>query len=243
MLVWAHAFPHARKSDVTRARLIQGRIGRAVTSLPRNGLRGTLARVRVWVIRPLIRRVYLSETHVWVSVPVLDEAAGLPDGYVLRHGTTADLEALAAMGGVNPAVGRAHLERGAALYVAWHGDDLAFSIWVHVRAVPAVAARGGMLSLPDGVVSFEDAIAAPAHRATGIAAAVVDLAVVEQVRRGARMMVTRIAVENTAARRWSAKMGHVVVAEVRLRRIGPLRRVRVRPLADDPVAALLAERL
>ncbi|MCW3009132.1 MAG: hypothetical protein JWP17_3758, partial [Solirubrobacterales bacterium] len=42
---------------LTRARLIQGRIGRAVTSLSRNGARGTLSRVRVWIIRPLVRRV------------------------------------------------------------------------------------------------------------------------------------------------------------------------------------------
>ena len=100
-----------------------------------------------------------------------------------------------------------------------------------------------MLALPEGVVGFEDAIAARAHRKSGIAAATVDRAIVEQVRQGVQAMVTRTAASNTAARRWSEKMGHTVVADVRLRRIGPVRRVRVQPLADDPVAALLVARL
>jgi GNAT superfamily N-acetyltransferase len=229
---------------MSSAQTIQRRIGRAVTSVPRNGLRGTLARTRHWVVRPLLRRVYLFEEHVWVSVPMRTRAPELPDGYVLRHGTAADLDALARTGGISPAVARAHLERDATLYVAWAGDELAFSIWVHRDAVPAVAAPGGMLDLPDGVVSFEDAIAAPAHRRTGIAQAVFHHAAVEQVRAGARLLFTRFDVGNAIARRWSAKMGHADVAGVRVHRIGPLRRARVTPLAEgDPVAALLAAQL
>lgn len=224
--------------------LIQRRVHRAVTSVPRNGVAGTLARVRRYVVGPLLRRVYLSERQVWISVPPLSQAPALPDGYVLRHGTAADLDAVAAIGGIRPETGLAHLRRGAVLYTAWHDGDLAFSIWVHRDAVPAVAARGGMLALPDGVVSFEDALAAPAHRASGIAVAAVDHAVVDQVRHGARAMVTRTDADNTRAQRWAAKMGHTAVADVRVRRIGPLRRVQVRPLVSgDSVAALLVDAL
>jgi GNAT superfamily N-acetyltransferase len=226
------------------AHIAHRRVGRAVTSVSRNGVRGTAARVGQWVVKPIARRLYLVEEHVWLVVPIVPEGRALPDGYVLRLGTGDDLEALAAIGGVSTAVGQSYLDRGAALYVAWRDDELAFSTWIHEGAVPVLAARGGLMPLPDRVVSFEDSIAAPAHRRSGIASAVIDEVTALQSRAGATAFITRIAVENAPALKWAESLGCRVVATVRLRRIGPWRRVRIEAApGGEPMASMLAERL
>jgi len=140
---------------------------RALTSLSRHGVRGTLERVHRWGIAPLVRRVYQREEHIWVLIDV-DDPPPLPDGYTLRRGGEEDLDALAAIGGIAPATARSYLEGGARLYVVTCGDELAFATWIHVDRVPLATAPGGWLHLPPELVSFEDSIAAPAHRRGGI---------------------------------------------------------------------------
>jgi hypothetical protein len=219
-------------------------LGRAVTVVERHGLRGTAQRARDWVLTPLWQRVHLNEEHVWITVPDVPDPLAIPDGYTLRAGTEDDLEALAAMGGIAPATGRRYLQRGARLYVATYGDELAFTTWVHVGAVPTVAAQGGELALPDGILSFEDSLAAPDHRRSGIALAAAEVITRREYAAGAKALISRIAVDNTAALRWAEKMGAKPVATVRLRRLFGGQRVTVTPIAGgEAIAELLAERL
>jgi ribosomal protein S18 acetylase RimI-like enzyme len=214
---------------------------RAATSVSRHGLRGTAERAWRFGVTPLLRRMWLRERHVWVDVKITPEPAPLPDGYALRRGGEDDLAALAAIGGIDPHTARRYLDRDAELYVALHGDELAFSTWVHVASVPALAARNGELSLPEGTVSIEDSIAARDHRRGGIASATIDHVTAIQHRRGIRSIISRIAVDNEPARAWSRKIGSTEVAIVSLRRIGPWRRVTIEPLpGGERMAALLA---
>lgn len=216
---------------------------RALTSLSRHGVRGTLERVHRRAIAPLVRLVYQREEHIWVIIDV-DDPPPLPEGYVLRRGGAEDLDALAAIGGIAPATGRAYLEGGARLYVATHGDDLAFATWIHVDRVPLASAPGGWLHLPPELVSFEDSIAAPAHRRGGIAiAAVLQVAEIEKAA-GSEPPISRIDARNAPARAWARKMGAREVATTFLRRIGPFRKARVDPLpGGEHVAELLASQV
>jgi GNAT superfamily N-acetyltransferase len=217
---------------------------RAATSLPRHGVSGTARRTRDFVLAPLARRVYLREAHEWFRAATPSRSAPLPDGYVLRRGGERDLEALAAIGGIPPALARTYLARGARLYVATTGDELGFSAWIHEGSVPVAAAAGGEMALPHGVVSFEDSIAAPGHRRGGLSSAVIHAITALEQEAGAELIITRAAVDNEPALRWIAKVGFVPVATVRLRRILGWRRVDVEPAAGGgEAAALLAERL
>lgn len=223
---------------------ITERAGRAVTSVSRHGLRGTAKRLHRWIVLPLLQRAYLEERHVWLSVPLEAEPEPMLDGYDLRRGGEADLPALAAIGGISPATARRYLQSGAELYVAYHGDDLAFSAWIHPDAVPFLAAAGGMLEMPGTMVALEDSIAAPAHRRSGIALRALLHITAIQHRKGMTDILTRVAEDNVAARKWLTKMGTVEVAVTRLRRIGPWKRTTVEPLpGGEPVARLLAEQV
>ncbi len=227
-----------------RATATERRLGRAATAVSRHGLRGAASRAQRWLLAPLWRRMYLSEEHVWVIVPEHTTAVRIPKGYVMRAGTPDDLPELAAMGGIAPALARRYLDQGARLYVATYEGALAYSTWIHAGSVPMVAARGGELALPDGVVSFEDSLAAPAHRRSGIALAVSHEVSAAEHRAGATLIITRVAVDNVAARKWAQKMGCPEVATVRLRRLLGHQRVTVAPIAGgEAVAQLLAEGL
>jgi hypothetical protein len=239
---------HARMATSAAHRdagpIVARRLRRARTVVARHGVRGAAQRVQGRVLMPLWRRVHLDEEHVWITIPDFPDPAALPQGYALRAGTEDDLEALAAIGGIAPDLGRRYLRRGARLHVAtWHGE-LAFTTWIHVGSVPTAAARGGELALPAGVLSFEDSLAAPAHRRSGIALAAVESISRREYAGGATALITRVAVDNAAALRWAEKMGASPAATVRTRRLLGTQRVRVAPIAGgEAVAQLLAERL
>lgn len=222
----------------------RSRAMQALTLLPRRGVRGTLSRLHRWVLMPIVSRCYLDETHVWFDVPFADDGDVVPEGFELRRGTEKDLLAVAAIGGVSVSKGREYLSRGAQLYVAMNGDKLAFCTWIHVGAVPLSAARDGWLKLPDGVVSFEDSIAAEEYRTTRVSRWSIDAITAAQKTAGVSHIITRVAQENTVARKWARRMGSTEFATMRQRRIGPLRRVWVAPIeGGEPMARELTERL
>jgi hypothetical protein len=203
----------------------------------------TAERVRRRIVEPAIAHCYLDERHVWYVVPFAAEGP-VPEGFELRRGEERDLEALAAIGGVGTRTACEYLARGAELYVVMHGDQLAFSSWIHVEAVPLAAARGGWLELPDGIVSFEDSIAAPDYRTTRVSSWAIDAITAGQAAKGVRSIITRIAEDNRVARKWARRLGSTEVAAMHRRRIGPRMRVWIDPLpGGEETAAMLAERL
>lgn len=226
------------------AHALTDRVGRAARSLSRHGVRGTAARVHEWIVLPALQRIYLVQSHVWLGVPLNADPPPMLEGYALRRGDESDLPALAAIGGISPETGRRYLASGAELYVARQGDDLAFSAWIHPDRVPFVAAAGGMLELPATMVALEDSIAAPAHRRSGIAVHALDRITAIQHRNGMTDILTRVAEDNVAARRWLQKMGTKELAVTRLRKIGPWKRTKVETLpGGEQAAALLARQV
>jgi hypothetical protein len=227
-------------STVTAQRVVH-RVGRALSALPRHGLKGTAARLHRWIVVPIAQRVLVDESHVWYTVPFAEDGDVIPEGFEFRRGDEADLAAVAEIGGVAVDTGRQYLARGAQLYVVTHGDDVAFCTWIHVGSVPLAAARGGWLSLPDGTVSVEDSLAAPDYRTTRISMRAIDALTALQSRQGVGCIITRIAEDNTVARKWARRMNSVEVATMRHRRVGFWRRVDVTPLpGGDEAAAMLA---
>lgn len=220
------------------------RATRALRAVPRHGLVGTGQRLRRWIVAPILRRLYVEETHIWYVVPFAQDGDVIPEGFELRRGGEDDLPALAAIGGIAVRTGTAYLARGAELYVITHGDQLAFSAWIHVDAVPLAAARGGWLDLPDGVVSFEDSLVAPDYRTTRISMKAIDAITARQAQQGVSSIITRIAQDNAVARKWARRCGCVEVATMHRRCVGPLRRVQVTPLpGGEATADMLAQRL
>jgi GNAT superfamily N-acetyltransferase len=227
------------------ATLQSHRAGRALSLVPRYGLAGTAERVRRRLIRPLTQRLFVDERHVWYSVPFAEDGDVIPEAFDLRRGGPEDLAAVAEIGGVSPRTGADYLARGAELYVVYHGDDLAFTTWIHVGAVPLAAARGGWMDLPEGVVSFEDSLTAPDYRTTRIAMKAIDAITYRQAQRGVWSIITRIAEDNTVARKWARRCGGVEVATMHRRCIGPVRRVSITPIegGHQPTAELLIEQV
>lgn len=229
----------ARLDDAPRSWAV-----RALTVLPRRGVRGTLTSLNTWVLAPLVSRFYLDERHVWFDVPFAEDGTVVPEGFELRRGTERDLLAVAASGGIAISKGREYLSRGAQLYVVMHGDELAFSTWIHTGAVPLNAARDGWLALPDGVVSFEDSIAAEGYRTTRVSRWSIDVITAAQKAAGVSHIITRVAEDNRVARKWAKRMGSREFATMRQRRVGPLRRVWVAPIeGGEPMARELTDRL
>lgn len=226
------------------AQAVSYRAGRAATSVSRHGVRGTAQRAWRWIVVPCARQVLLRERHVWLRLRIVAEPPPLPAGYVLRRGGSADLQALAAIGGVRPDIARRHLAQGAELYLATRGGELAFSVWNHVRSVPLLAAVGGQLALPEAMSSLEDAIAAPAHRGTGIAGSAIEHITAIQHRNGVGEIIIRVAEDNVAARGLVRKLGATELATMSLCRIGPWRRVSVQPRpGEERLARLVADQV
>ena len=126
---------------------------------------------------------------------------------------------------------------GGRLYLALDGGQPLFACWIHTSRTPTIAARGGWLSLPSGVVCLEGSVTAPAARGRGVAPAAWSELAGRLAGEGVASMVTKVGVENAPSRKAVEKAGFREVAVMRLRRLGP--RARVTITGDSPPAAQL----
>ncbi len=216
-------------------------VARIRRGLRRHGLGGSIR----LAVALLARLAYLEESHVWYLLDVGGELPriALPPGMeIVRAREEEDLALLDQLPTVSRREARRRLAGGADLWLVRDGARAVFACWIFRNRTPALAARGGWLELPRGIVGLEDSITSPAYRGRGIApagySAIASALACERV--GA--ILTKIEPANFPVRRALEKVGFRAVAAMRLRRIGGRSRVDVE-LNETSDAALLVERL
>ena len=124
---------------------------------------------------------------------------------------------------------RDRLAGGGTLWYVAEDERIAFACWTFRARMPVWGAPGGVLDLPADVVGLEDSHSSPAFRGRGVApgawTAIADRCVAD----GARAMVTKVNVDNTASRRAVEKVGFAEVARMRMVRRRRRLRIEVAP--------------
>jgi L-amino acid N-acyltransferase YncA len=191
------------------------------------------------------RYAVLNESHVWLELPLDGRpiTRPVPDGIRLVRATESEAS-IAQETGKDPEQVRAWLADGHDLWVMLDGRRDAFSCWIFHHRVPLTAAAGGWLPLPDGVVCLEDSEANPDYRGRGIAPAAWENIAAALHKEGHQTMITKVGVDNAPSLKACAKAGFEKVGLMRLRRVGPYRRVRFEGAsgASGPALARSVER-
>jgi GNAT superfamily N-acetyltransferase len=172
-----------------------------------------------------LRHPLLKEEHVWYEL-ALDGAAAkvaTPAGVELVKATEAEIP-LAVITGKDPDQTRARLAEGYDLWLMVEGQKAAFSCWVYRGRTPMLAAKGGWLILPEGIVCLEDSATNPEFRGRGIAPAAWGAIADALHREGLSFLVTKVEVENAPSRKACLKAGFAEIGLMRLNQLGPIRR-------------------
>jgi Acetyltransferase (GNAT) family len=177
-------------------------------------------------------RIVFSERHIWyeLSPPAERPRRELEPGLTLRRGQVADVALLEDLETVSPSDARSRIESGNDLWLVLDGEQLLFSCWIFRERTPVLAARGGGLSLPPGMVCLEDSVTGTAARGRGIAPAAWCAIADALKQEGQQRMVTKVTVENVPSRKAVEKVGFREAAIMYHRRLGPLWRTSVRAL-------------
>src|SRR3954447_11531367 len=177
--------------------------------------------------------VVLSEDHIWYVLDLTGDRPRreLPEGFELHLATAADAEAVAHLPN-QPGVDEVKTRIGgtADVYMVREHGKPAFACTIFRERTPTVAARGGWLELPPDTVCLEDSGTSPDFRGRGVAPGAWTAIADTLAERGFKTMVTKVTVENESSRKAVTKSGFREAAEMRMRRVGPFRRVAVRPL-------------
>ena len=204
-------------------------------ALARHGLRGTAQRLA----RTARERAHLNEEHIWYELPLAGgrERRPLPEGLELVEADDEQTQLLAGLPAMSPADAARLRARGGRLFLVLDGREPLFACWIHTTRTPTIAARGGWLALPPGVVCLEDSVTAPAARGRGVAPAAWSALADRLHEAGVGSMVTKVGVENAPSRKAVEKAGFREAGSMRLRRVGP--RTEVQIVGDTPIAAEL----
>lgn len=196
---------------------------RAAGVLRRQGVRG-LAGVAAGRVAERARTLRVTETHIWYALSL---QADRP-----RRAMPADLELieageaeLASLRGMNDApLNRSH---GGRLFLVMGGEEPAFSCWIFPTSAPLLAARGGWMTLPRGVVCLEDSVTSAAFRGRGIAPAAWSAIADQLEAAGVEQIVTKVQDINAPSRKAVGKAGFREVAIMHTERRWPRMSVRV----------------
>lgn len=214
-------------------------LDRARHLLNRHGPLGLARRI----VETAWSRVYLHEEHIWYELPLDRERERRPlaPGLELVEADEAQTRHLGGLPTMSPAEAQRLRARGARLYLILDGEQPLFACWIHTSQTPAIAARGGWLSLPSAVVCLEDSVTAPAARGRGVAPAAWSELAERLAGEGVASMITKVEIENAPSRKAVEKAGFREFAVMRLRRLGP--RARVEITGASPLAAQLRRAL
>ena len=177
--------------------------------------------------------VLLREEHIWYSLDVIGERPRreLPEGFELRVATEADADTVAALPNQPGAdETRARIAGTADVYLVSEHGKPAFACTIFRERTPTVAARGGWLDLPAGTVCLEDSGTSPDFRGRGVAPGAWTAIADALAERGFKTMLTKVAIDNEPSRKAVVKAGFGEAADMRMRRLGPFRRVALTPL-------------
>lgn len=220
-------------------------IQRARRGLHRHGVAGSIYLVGSLVESLAHRLIYLRQRHVWYLLDLSRQrpAIGLPPGLDIARVGEDGLPLLEQIPTDALPEGRRYLGASADLWIVRDGGRAVFSCWIFRDRTPALAARGGWLELPPGIVCLEGSVTSASHRGRGVApkawSAIADALAGE----GVAAIVTKVEEANSPSRRAVEKAGFRAVASMGLVRIGPRSHVDVQPHGEDGVASFLVQRL
>ena len=212
---------------------------RVASYVRRHGVRGLLQAAG----QALRDRVQLREEHVWYELVLESDrpARDLADGVVLTLAGGDDLHRLEELDRGESSA-RKNLAAGNDLWLAYDADHTLFGCWIYRRLAPVLAAPGGWLELPDGVVCLEDSITTPPARGRGIAPASWSRIADSLQAEGVGSMVTKVEVANQPSRKAVLKAGFREIGMMELRRTGTRKRVEF-ATEDSDTGNQLADRL
>ncbi|WP_119068513.1 GNAT family N-acetyltransferase [Rubrobacter indicoceani] len=166
--------------------------------------------------------VSLDETHVWYELEVDQDfpTREMPEGAKLVRATEAQTGLLADLDTVSPEGARERIRNGNELWITLIGEELSLACWIFPDSTPVLAAPGGWMRLPDGIVCLEDSIASPRVRGRGIGPATWSELGLIMRERGLRSIITKIRDDNAASRKAVAKCGFREIATTRYARKG-----------------------
>lgn len=133
-------------------------------------------------------------------------------------------------GEIDAACARRRIAAGHDLWVVFEAKRPVMLFWTCRGSAPALAARGGWLTLPSGTASIEDAVVALDRRGATLAARAVTEAGRRLEREGVHTLVMQALNTNRASRGAIRTLGAHEVAAVTLVRFAFRPYVRVRPL-------------
>jgi RimJ/RimL family protein N-acetyltransferase len=175
----------------------------------------------------------LSEEHIWYSLDLAGERPrrDLPEGFELHLATEAEADDAAHLPN-QPGVEevRARIAGTADYYIVREHGTPAFACTIFRERTPTIAARGGWLELPADTVCLEDSGTSPDFRGRGVAPGAWTAIADALAERGFKTMLTKVTVENEPSRKAVTKSGFREAADMRMRRVGPFRRVALSPL-------------
>ncbi|MBI4638163.1 MAG: GNAT family N-acetyltransferase [Candidatus Rokubacteria bacterium] len=208
--------------------------------LHRHGLGGSIR----LALALLARLVYLEEWHIWYRLDVGRTCSGieLPPGMEIIRAKDEDLALLAELPTVGLREARRRLAAGADPWLVRDAARAVFACWIFAKRMPVLAACGGWLALPRGMVGLEDSVTSPSYRGLGIAPAAWSAVASALATEGVGAILTKVEGANLPTRRAVEKAGFRAVAATRLRRVGGRSRVDVQ-LHGASDAAFLAARL
>ena len=175
----------------------------------------------------------LSEEHIWYSLDLAGERPRreLPEGFELHLATEAEADDAAHLPN-QPGIEevRARIAGTADYYIVREHGTPAFACTIFRERTPTIAARGGWLELPADTVCLEDSGTSPDFRGRGVAPGAWTAIADALAERGFKTMLTKVTVENEPSRKAVTKSGFREAADMRMRRVGPFRRVVLSPL-------------
>src|SRR5215217_3966561 len=175
-----------------------------------------------------VHTVVLREEHIWYVLDLTGERPRreLPDGFELHLATDAEADAIAHLPN-QPVVEeiRTRIDGTADVYMVREHGKPAFACTIFRERTPTIASRGGWLDLPDDTVCLEDSGTSPDFRGRGVAPGAWTAIADALAERGFKTMLTKVTVENEPSRKAVTKAGFREAADMRMRKLGPFRRI------------------
>jgi hypothetical protein len=211
----------------------------------RDGLAGSVRRVASFAGRSLRSRVYLRERHIWYGFELARgrRTIALPAGLEVTCNAEDALTLLAQLPTIGQFEAKERLASGAQLWILRDGDEAVNACWIFRGRAPVLAARGGWLALPPGVVCVEDSVTSVRYRGRGLAPARWFVIAEILFQQGVATAIAKVAVENMSGRRAIEKAGFCELASMKVERLCAAWSVAVQPLQNSPVSTFLIDRL
>lgn len=220
--------------------LTGGPATRALAAGRRHGALGTARRLGAAVRAGVHER----ERHLWWELDLVAPRKDrpLPEGLRLTELTRAEMHRARDLPYVDAGAADERRAAGGRFWAVLDGERVLFGVWSFVERMPARAADGGWMPVPEGYVGLEDAATATDRRRRGIAAGALSAIADRLAADGHRGVVAKTEAGNAPMVALLDGLGFRCAAVMNATFVGPHRRVRLTGGAA-PASAPLADAL